>query len=491
MKKLIILLFLAAAFVQCEDALQETPRSFLSKENFYQTEDDALSALFAVYGILDGNLGGEFFPTVWFMSLLECRADYCDGRGSQQTISIYDQPLDGTNQGRAFGCYNEIYRGINRANAVLENVPGIDMDASLRDQIVAEAKFLRAYYYSSLVKYWGGVPIRDKEFTSIDQIGAPRATAAAVWDFIIKDLTEAIPDLAESFSAGESGRATSWAAKILLADSYLNIEKWAEARDLADDVIKNGSFSLIEVKAADDFLKIYGPLVDTHAEDIWSIHYSATNGQRVTQFLHRTVPNGYGVGGVYAYLPVARSFVGPSWDTKDLRQQFNLYSYVVQPSGDTIFLPAPSPLFKKYQDGNAPDRNLHRNNIPVFRLAEAYLVYAEADCMATGTTDGLALERLNIIRRRAYGLDPYTTATVDYPAGFTREQFRDLVIKERGYEFILEMKRWNDLLRTGKAKATIEATGKAWKDVSYLFPIPLDEINNNPAMSAADQNPGY
>ncbi|MGB5820665.1 MAG: RagB/SusD family nutrient uptake outer membrane protein [Saonia sp.] len=489
MKKLLILLVImisGLSFIACEDALTEEPEGVLVQETFYQNEADALSALTAVYSVFDR---GNGFPTIWFMALLENRAEYSNGRGSQIPMSIYDTPLDKSNQSRVFNCYNDIYIGINRANAVLDNVAGIDMDETLRSQYLAEARFLRAFFYSNLVKYWGGVPIRDKEFTDLAQVPQPRASVAETWAFIIEDLQIAIPELASSFSESESGRATSWAGKMLLADTYLNTENWQAAMDLADDVIVNGPFSLIEVQEADDFMQIYGPDVVTHQEDIWSAHHSATNGQQIPTFIHDG-NLGYSVGGFRAWLPVENSILG-SWDTNDFRQEFNIYTFRVI-EGDTIFVNAQTPvLFRKYRDPDAADNVNARNNIPFFRLPEAYLIYAEASSEANGGPDALALERLNIVRRRGYGMDLNSPSPQDYGMGLSASDFKDRVLDERAYEFVLEMKRWNDLLRTGRAQEVIEATGKVWDDVSLLFPIPINEINNNPALSPSDQNPGY
>ncbi|MDO8966295.1 RagB/SusD family nutrient uptake outer membrane protein [Algoriphagus sp.] len=487
MKKIYILPLICILLTNCVGILDEDPKSFISKTNFYRNESDAFAALFGTYG----TLGNGSFPTIWFMALLECRSDYANGRGSQVSISNYEQPLDASNQVRAWNSYNEIYQGINRANAVLDNVSGIQMNENTKKIILAEAKFLRAFFYSNLVKYWGGVPIRDKEFTNFAQIAAPRASKQVVWDFIIKDLTEAIPDMANNFPLSQAGRATSWSAKMLLADSYLNLENWQAAANLAEDVIKNGPFSFVDIDEPNDFnRKLYGIDVTSHTENIWSIQHSETNGNSVPNFLHRTQPGGYGVGGVFAWIPVMTSFLG-TWDKKDFRQIYNTYTFTVAPSGQIIPLPAPSPLFKKYQDGSAASGSAHRNNIPVYRLPEAYLIYAEASAKASNSVNPLAVERLNAVRRRAYGFDPLSPSSIDYPSNLPVNQFIDLVIQERGYEFILEMKRWNDLLRTGKAKEVIQATGKVWNDVSLLFPIPVDEINNNPAMTKEDQNPGY
>ena len=117
---------------------------------------------------------------------------------------------------------------------------------------------------------------------------------------------------------------SEWAAKAALADAYLNIEDWTNSRDMAEDIISNGPFSLVEVKVADDFLQIYGPESITHSGEIFSAHQSETNGNGIATHIHR--PNtGFSVGGYYAWLPVEGSLVW-DWDTNDLRQQFSIYT---------------------------------------------------------------------------------------------------------------------------------------------------------------------
>ncbi|ORL46163.1 RagB/SusD domain-containing protein [Zunongwangia atlantica 22II14-10F7] len=490
MKKILTIVLLIAVCIlynSCESALQENPKSRLVKENFYKNGADALSALTSVYGIFSRE--GEF-PTIFYMSLLENRSDYSEGRGSQAGFSTYDSPMDNTSQSRVFAAYNDLYQGINRANAVIDNVGGIEnMNTELRDQYIAEARFLRAFFYMNLVKYWGGVPLRLEEFTSLDQIPAPRASVSEVWEQIINDLTEAIPNLADTFPESEAGRVTSWAAKAALADAYLNIEDWTNSRDMAEDIISNGPFSLVEVKVADDFLQIYGPESITHSGEIFSAHQSETNGNGIATHIHR--PNtGFSVGGYYAWLPVEGSLVW-DWDTNDLRQQFSIYTEYFDENGELQPLPASTPkLFNKYRDAGTTGSFNGRNNIPFYRLAEMYLIYAEASNEIDGPT-ALALERLNIVRRRGYGYPINSPSDQDYPQSMSASEFKDAVLKERVYELNLEMKRWNDLLRTGRAQQAIEITGKSWSDVSLLLPLPIDEINNNPALGPEDQNPGY
>ena len=111
--------------------------------------------------------------------------------------------------------------------------------------------------------------------------------------------------------------------------------------------------------------------------------------------------------------------------------------------------------------------------------------------MANGGPTTSALERLNIIKRRAYGYDTGTPSPVDYAAGMSKEQFRNTVLMERAYEFIVEGQRWQDLKRTGTVKQAMEAVGRTVIDARLLWPIPQEEIDNNPDIEQQDQNPGY
>lgn len=115
--------------------------------------------------------------------------------------------------------------------------------------------------------------------------------------------------------------------------------------------------------------------------------------------------------------------------------------------------------------------------------------------MEKGNATTEAMEAVNQIRRRAYGYDPLVSSEVDYKLAdyASADKFRDLVIKERGYEFQLEGKRWLELKRTGKAKQVIKAEkGYDIDEISFLWPFPVDEINYNTALDPAqDQNPGY
>ena len=126
-----------------------------------------------------------------------------------------------------------------------------------------------------------------------------------------------------------------------------------------------------------------------------------------------------------------------------------------------------------------------------FLIKKAFLIFAEADCMANSAPTTLALERLNAIRRRAYGYDPDASSPVDYATGMNQEQFRNTVLMERAYEFIVEGQRSQDLKRTGTVKDAMEQVGRTVIDARLPWPIPQEEIDNNPDIEQQEQNPGY
>jgi hypothetical protein len=321
----------------------------------------------------------------------------------------------------------------------------------------------------------------------LSAIEAPREAESSVYDLIIQDCIEAENGLGEVGEA--TGRASKWAAKMLLAHVYLTVGNWQGAAEKADDVITNGPFALVPVSQPDDFYNIFA--VTTSTEDIMSSHHSENALSELPTYIHRgnSIPYNYNPNGYFAWLPDQKSFIGDAWDDNDLRKDFNLYTQVQDANGKWKDLPSTTPvLFKKFISNTS---GIMLDSSPIYRFTEAFLFYAEAATMAEGGPSSLALERLNIIKRRAYGFDPYAVSPVDYPSGMSKTDFRDAVIQERAYEFILERRRWFDLKRTGKVKEAFAAAGKNILDYRLLWPIPEDEINNNPAINQEDQNPGY
>lgn len=470
--------------LSCENMLDEVPKNFVSRSNYYQNEADAQGAINGAYAAV----GPDFFGITYYL-MIELHGDFLNGRGSQAPISLVDRVLDQGNISRTNIAWGSIYGAINRANAVLDNVPAIaNINVDAQNRILAEAHFLRALCYFELVRGWGPVPIRTNESTDLSELAVPRSPESEVYALIEADLLAAGQGLPLSVGT-ETGRASVWAAKMMLAHVYLTKGNYAQAAEKASEVINSGNFSLVQVRSPDDFYKIFAS--ETSTEEIMSVKHSPNRQSDLPIYLHMgsNRPYNYNTSGFFAWLPNTNSFIGSSWDDADMRKDFNLYTEFQNAAGDWVSLPATAPvLFKKYTTSVDGLRNYPA---PIYRYAEAFLFYAEASVRAEGAPSALALERLNMIKRRAYGYDPNVASPVDYPAGMTEVEFVDAVLQERAFEFMLERRRFFDLKRTGKVKEAFAAVGKNFIDERLFFPIPENEINNNPALSQADQNPGY
>lgn len=481
MKKILYIVLASFILISCEDALVESPKS-LAVETFYNTPAEVESAIAAIYTPLrDPGCMGGLYPTQ-----LECYTDYGYGRGSHAVLSNF-QGLDGSNQSRTGGFWDKFYLSIRNANIVIQNVPkGKNLSTADVAKYTAESKFLRAFTYFTLVKNWGGVPIRTEENMTVQNI--KRNTEAEVYQLIYSDLQFAEANLPETPAI--AGKPSKWAAKSLLADVYFYQGKNAEARDKAKEVILSNKYSLVPVTTADDFSKIFGPEVITTSEEIFYLKFSrlgSSQGFGYLMYLNHPGTKYFGGGGYYTVYSTTSNPVIANWDKNDLRYSL-WYPY-------NIGLGANSILTKKFIDPLAANANGGGNDYTLYRYADILLLYAEADCRASGSISDDAVEKLNMIHRRAYGKNPsLADANVDFKiADYNKDSFIDLVIKERGYETQFEAKRWHDLKRTGKVKEIIKAaTGKDVADKHLLWPIPVSELNYNSAIDPAkDQNPGY
>jgi hypothetical protein len=483
MKKIITIIIASFFFFSCEEKLIEAPKS-LAVETFYNTSGEVQSALAAIYSplhVYDG-MGG-FYP-----AMLESFVDYGYGRGSWASNSNF-QGLDGTNVTRVGGMWNLFYLSIRNANIVIQNVPnGKNLTDADKSKYLGEARFLRAFNYFCLVKNWGGVPIRTVE--NMTEQNLKRSTADEVYQLIYSDLLYAEANLPDNSPI--VGKPSKWAAKTLLADVYFYQGKNTEARDKAKEVILANKYSLVQVNVADDFSKIFGPEVVTNSEEIFYLKFSRLGtgqGWGFIMFPHHPGSKLHGAGGYYGHYSDKESNpVVKTWDKNDLRYTFGWYSWNIGLGTNTL-------LYKKYIDPLAPSWQGAGNDYPLYRYADVLLLYAEADCRASGAVSADAMEKLNMVHRRAYGKNSLNAdATVDFKTtDYNKDTFIDLVLKERGYETIYEGKRWHDLKRSGKLKEIIKAaTGKDVADKHLLWPIPISELNFNKAIDPVkDQNPGY
>ncbi len=389
-----------ATLAGCDSFLQQKPLGQLTTENFFETEEDAVAATNAVYEMLRG-FRIHVFP---FLGMTSIASDLAT-KGSTPTDAAFLSAFDNLNwlpTNSAFrGTWNAYYRGIYRANVALENIPPIEMDEELKARLLAENKFLRAYFYFFLVRAYGGVPLITEPLES-DEFEQPRASAEEIYALIEQDLLEAIEVLPprSGYPASEYGRATRGAARALLAKVYLFQEEYQEALQYAEAVINSGEYSLTS-----DYSFIF------------TVEGEFSSGS-VFEVAVATLPNSRAGTSQYAQVHGVRGFPNLGWgfnqpsdrleelyEPGDRRQQATiLYPWeIVEPGADVIVhynpnLPnqqysekAQRPLAGEPSDGNPV-------NIRRLRLSDVLLIAAEA-AYQTGNT-GKAQEYLNRVRRR-------------------------------------------------------------------------------------------
>ncbi|NHE59589.1 RagB/SusD family nutrient uptake outer membrane protein [Cyclobacterium plantarum] len=461
----------------CEELLIEEPKT-VAVEVFYNTAEEVETAVNAIYSPLRSTRAEQ-------IAILDAHTDWGYGRGSRAQYNDF-AGLNPTNINTAGSRWDSFYQAIRNANLVIANAPeGDNISQENIDLYVAEAKFLRALSYFDLVRNWAGVPLRTEE--TMLEIDLPRSSEQEVYELILADLLDAESHLPEN--PKDLGRPTVYAAKTLLADVYLFLERYEDARNKALEVIQSNKYSLVPITNKEDIqLNIFGPELMTSSEEIFYFKYARELGQGNWMLFVLNHPStGYfNFGGAYAHYSDATNPFYAEWEDGDIRKE--LWDQIDFGLGPTTLVSS------KYVDPNAVDRLGAGNDLPIYRYAEVLLIFAEAEARSAGTVGQDAIDALNQVKRRAYGFSTQSPSPVDYQFNQNEvEAFLDAVLQERAYEFQFEGKRWLDLKRTGRAQEMIlKNKGLEIAEAHYLWPIPLQETNFNGAIDpATDQNPGY
>ncbi len=460
------------------------PTDSITTQNFYQTESDAIQAVTACYSQL--SRGGQYNYALWGIGEIMSDNSFTGGGGGgdgaeEIQLDFFNIPPSNPMTTRL---WNGSYVGIGACNLVLQKVPGIaTMSDAVRKRSLGEAQFLRAKYYFDLVRAYGDVPLILTPPASPDDARIARTPAGQVYDQIILDLQAASTALDGSYAGADLGRATKWAAMGLLAKVYLTQGKLPEAATQARAVIA-GSGKALWASYGDNF-KVAN---ENGQESLFEVQY--VNGLNEYTFDGLGFcgneffgPRGQGLvpQGGYGFNIPEQEFV-QGYESGDKRRDVTIWKPGdAYPAGSsTTAQPASLPgspngyNCKKWFVGkvstNVWDSPL---NIPVLRLAEVYLILAEA---AGPTPEGL--DAINKVRTRA-GLANLTANTPN---------FTEAVIKERRYELAFEDDRWFDLKRTGKLTTLPALVAKGAKPFNLLLPIPQSERDANPNLT---QNPGY
>lgn len=490
MKKIIItFLFSAGLLVSCTE-LEVTPTSFVTEDNYFITQDDAVASVTAVYASLSIDPGEQslFGRNLYFLT--DMGSDYAAAGVSAtnpQVRALSALTHDATSD-RVQVAWRQIYNGINRANVSIDNIPKVSGNEVIKTRLINEAKFIRALLYFQAVRLWGGVPIVLHEAKSINlgDLKTNRATVEEVYAQIITDLTDA-EALPPTYTASDAGRATSGAAKAILAKVYLTRKDWPNAILKSREVINGGyGYALFE-----EFQDIFTKTKKNGKEHIFSVQFEpnqAGNGSSGSTF-QATSFTGFTAtepADIISDVALFYDIYAPG----DKRRDVSYAKQLLNPTTGTLYT-FPKPIFKKYLDlTNLATPGNVAINFPIIRYADILLSLAEAINEQSGPT-AESYELINQVRRRAFG-KPITTAdaTVDL-TGLNQTSFRAAIQEERKKEFVQEGQRWFDLVRWGTLVTEVKkVTAKnSVSERNNLYPIPQSERNINP--DGLTQNPGY
>ncbi len=490
-------------FSGCTD-LSETVYREVVTENYYENGDAVIAAYLSVYGPLQDVWEENYFNITEFSTDEACRPTRLqNGWDGGQWIRYHRHewlPIES----RIEDVWNKCYKGIGFANTCLQDFPGLDFNQlrvnRSREQMTAELRAMRAFYYYVLCDLFGGVPIVEE----VSAKAPARNSRTEVFEYVEKELKTVMDQLPVKGSGNDYGKMTRGAAQAILAKLYLNAEEWTGTPRWQDcivacDLVINSGKYMLDAGWQDPFHYFN----ENSKENIFVIPYDQLHATQMNypgRFLHYSHAYTYGFpkpssNGVCTEKSFYEKFkpndkrtsqwlVGPQY----MADGKTPLPCVMDMSGQNLVL---DPYIKSMEEGveNSGVRNVkyqiqfgtpdypQDNDVPVVRYADILMMKAE--CLLRTGSKAAALELINATRARCFEPDDSDRAYTDIDLN----EF----LNERAREFCYECYRRQDLIRFGKFnnawwdKAQSEPTRK-------LFPIPDARVKANPNMV---QNPGY
>ncbi|SEL74157.1 RagB/SusD family nutrient uptake outer membrane protein [Parapedobacter koreensis] len=503
MKRIITYLFIIATAlvpVACTD-LEENPQGILAPESFFKTQADAEAAVMGGYSWI----ASEYLYGRRLLIGLQLLSDMCDigdiGTASER-VQMNNFQTDGNN-GIVTTLWPYFYQVIGAANAAIDGIPAVSMDENYKNQLIAEAKMLRALCYYHLVQLWGDIPYIGAFVSDPSQISSISKTpAATIYQHIIADCEDGMQYLPNTYTNNIRSRPTRGTAQTLLASVYLTIGDYGKAQQHAEDIISNAGtygYGLME-----DYQDLWRADLGDHKEQVWAVDFKGSvQGSTYPQNVDFMAPitgvrdadmNGWSV-------VVASPGVYDSFDDRDYRKKV---SFLTETPVNGVMTPYTEWRWPRihiakwclYPGANATeDGTLSDHNYTIFRYAEVLLIAAEAINEAQGGPNASAYAYINAVRARARNSGGTPAAfPADLQPGMSQEAFRAAVREERRVELAFEWKRWYDLVRWDIAEEAFTGPDSYEPRPNFrkhhtLLPLPQDELNRNPNL--LPQNEGY
>ena len=492
MKKINIKIYLVLILtlvlnLSCSDSFVDVKPSSDNSEDFFNTEDDYQKALIGAYDLLQSTYLNVLLGEIASDNTLAGGESATDVVGIQEVDDMTHTPLNA----QLRDIWSWMFAGVNRANYILEFKDKIDFAG--KEQVLAQATFLRAYYYFELVKWFGDVPLSvDKRILFGEQFNIDRTPKADVYAQIEIDLQFAASNL--PVVQDTPGRITKGAAQALLGKVYLYQQKYDLAATVLESVITSNAYTLIT-----DYNSIFEEAGENNAESVFEVQYFDGQGA------------GFGClqcseGNVAVGFSGVRNYTGPdftsgfsfnvpdqevvdAFEAGDLRKEvaiLDINAWATS-TGATFGVGYEHTGYfnRKYiprtRSATAQgDRNLtNPNNYRAIRFADVLLMAAEAYNRSTTPNDTKAQAYLNRVRERAFGNNANNITA-------SGNVLYDNILTERRVELVGEGHRFFDLVRTGKAASEINGFEAGKHEV---FPIPAIEIQLTG--NRWSQNPKY
>ena len=507
MKKIIGLILSAGLLVACNDFLTVPLESSISTSNFYSTPEEFELGLTGVYSTLrtddwaSNARYGSYFQGLLTLTRVgtdEMFAGY-DIYGGEVQLSDYTYTTSSIFLSRTWFV---MYQGIQRANIIIDRIASVEMDDASKARISGEAHFLRAFFYFHLVRLFGEVPLVVHETTDLSLLNTKRKAVAEVYKQITEDLLYAKEHIPEGAANGHASReaATAMLGKVYLQMSgYPLYDQEAASKALAEltEVKNNPRFAL-----ESDYFALFDGEHEYGPEYIWDIEF-ANNG---TTFYGGQVGTLEGVPSeAYMYWTSLRAvpdLLGCYEDADIRKGNFAQFQYVYDSSRKLVekypedgeealiyhsfALKFRHPLDDEKRKGGWANW-ANPINFPIIRYADVLLMYAEASARANGSVQPDALEAVNMVRRRGYGLDVNTASAVCDISASSKEDFLAKILLERKLELCFEGQRWYDLQRYDQIKEALESCtvmieaypsyASNFQEKHKFYPIPQDVID--------------
>ncbi|WP_266367048.1 RagB/SusD family nutrient uptake outer membrane protein [Tellurirhabdus rosea] len=512
MKKSILCgaLLLGLAISCNEDGLNQINPNGVTFDTYFNNAAELTAGVNSIYALVQSN---SLVSREWFFTH-DLRGDeMASGGGQLETprnqllIGVHD-----TGNALASSIWRGWYRTIHRANVVLEKGPTVQsITPALRDRLLGEARFLRAWAYYELATFFGGVPLYKEFAKSVDGAKA-RSPQREVYDFVIADLKAAEPGLPTTYDAANQGRASKAAAQMLLARTYLQLGDYANARTELRKIVDSGVYRLV-----DNYADLTNEEGEFNAESILEVVYMPSGGafnwggdgdgnavqeetvrsQEYSAIAWRNVIPSNRILNEYETVAKGDAKDDPRyalsyWTEGDRFNNGNtmLTSTMVQGNSSVVAGRTLKVSWRKYSimyKSNASNQQ-SGINMRIMRYADVLLMLAE--CENELGNSAAALTLMNQVRARASVAMP-AYPTRNYPCRNKDEVF-DAIVHERMVELAAEQVRNFDIIRWRKnKKLKTEPLTYFQANKHELLPIPQVEIDNNPMIDIKDQNPGY